>query len=184
MRRVDGFIVPVVMVLLAPFGVKRPISAQQAGDPFRAKDTPQTAGFAERLYILNGGYGRSGNAQAWDNMLVPPRTPINISAYAHLIKHGNTWMLFDTSTNDIIATMPNGFLQGSVNGIRWFKTPAQTMTAQLKLIGIAPDEINLVGVSRTIIPITPEISAYSKIQPCLFNGLNTSRQWLFVAAAR
>lgn len=160
MKRVGGFIMPVVMVLLALLGVKRPISAQQAGDPFRAKDTPQTAGFAERLYILNGGYGHSGNAQTWDNMLVPPDSPIDISAYAHLIKHGSTWMLFDTSTNDIIATMPNGFLQGSVNGIRWFKTPAQTMTAQLKLIGIAPDDINLVGVSHNHPDHTGNISLF------------------------
>jgi N-acyl homoserine lactone hydrolase len=56
--------------------------------------------------------------------------------------------MFDTSTNDIIATMPNGFLQGGVNGIRWIKTPAQTMTAQLKLAGITPADIKLIGISH------------------------------------
>jgi hypothetical protein len=54
-------------------------------------------------------------------MMVPPGT-VDIAANAHLIKHGNDWMLFDTSTNDIIATMPNGFAAGA-NGIRWIKTP-------------------------------------------------------------
>lgn len=42
----------------------KPISAQSAGDPFRAKDTPQTAGFADRLYILDGGVGHAGSAVA------------------------------------------------------------------------------------------------------------------------
>lgn len=135
------------MVMLAASNATRPISAQ-SGDPFKMKDTPQTAGFADRLYILDGGVGHAGNAVAWENMLVPPGTPVDLSAYAHLIKHGSTWMMFDTSTNDIIATMPNGFLQGGVNGIRWTKTQAQTMTAQLRLAGITPADIKLIGISH------------------------------------
>ena len=42
-------------------------------------------------------------------MTVPPGTPVDIAANSHLIKHAKGWMMFDTSTNDIIATMPNGF---------------------------------------------------------------------------
>jgi N-acyl homoserine lactone hydrolase len=149
MKRLGGLILGFVAcaaLALAFWG--KPISAQSAGDPFRAKDTPQAAGFADRLYILDGGVGHAGSAVAWDNMLAPAGTPIDISGYAHLIKHGDTWMMFDTSTNDSIANMPNGFLQGSVNGIRWTKTQAQTMTAQLKLVGITPADIKLVGISH------------------------------------
>ena len=40
------------------------------------------------------------------HMMVPPNTPIDIAANAHLIKHGDTWMMFDTSTNDAYATTP------------------------------------------------------------------------------
>ncbi|HVB99688.1 MAG TPA: N-acyl homoserine lactonase family protein [Candidatus Dormibacteraeota bacterium] len=123
-------------------------SAPLASDPAGAKDPGQTAGFADRLYILDGGYGRSGNAGAWQNMLLPPGTPVDISSYAYAIRHGDTWMMFDTSSNDIIATMPSGFLHGGANGIRWMKTPAQTMTAQLKLVGIAPDDVSLIGISH------------------------------------
>jgi N-acyl homoserine lactone hydrolase len=147
MKRVSGFIVSTAFMVLVVLCANSPVAAQN-GDPFRNHDTPQTAGFADRLYILNGGIGRAGSATSWLNMLVPPDTPIDISAYAHLIKHGDTWMMFDTSTNDIIATMPNGFLQGGVNGIRWIKTPAQTMTAQLKLVGITPPDIKLIGISH------------------------------------
>ncbi len=155
MKRICGFIaaVALMMLLAAPF-VGRTVSAQngappgpQYGDPFRAHDTPDKAGFADQLYVLDGGFGRSANAGTWLNMMVPPGTMIDISAYAHLIKHGDTWMMFDTSTNDIIATMANGF-GGAANGIRWIKTPAQTMTAQLKLVGITPADIKLIGISH------------------------------------
>jgi N-acyl homoserine lactone hydrolase len=152
MKRVCGFIASVALMMLVagPF-VTRPVSAQagaQYSDPFATKDTPDKAGFADQLYILDGGYGRSYDAGSWLNMIVPPGTPIDISAFAHLIKHGNTWMMFDTSTSDFIATMPNNAFGSGANGIRWVKTPAQTMTAQLKLAGITPDDIKLIGISH------------------------------------
>jgi N-acyl homoserine lactone hydrolase len=156
MKRVSGFFVAIAAMLFfaAPY-VTKPVSAQsgastgpQYGDPFLAHDTPDKAGFADQLYILDGGFGRSYDAGTWLNMMVPPGTPIDISAYAHLIKHGDTWMMFDTSTSDFIATMPNNSFGGAANGIRWIKTPAQTMTAQLKLAGITPADIKLIGISH------------------------------------
>lgn len=118
-------------------------------------------GYADRLYVLDGGLGKSGDAGAWMNMMVPPGTPIDISAYAHLIKHGNDWMMFDTSTNDIIATMPNGF-GGAANGIRWTKTQAQTLAPQLKAIGIGPDDIRLIGISHNHPDHTGNVSLFKK----------------------
>ena len=56
-------------------------------------------------------------------------------------------MMFDTSTNDIIATMPNGFGAGE-NGIRWIKTPAQTLAPQLKAVGITPADVKYIGISH------------------------------------
>ena len=151
MKRVSGFVMAtaVMMLVAAPY-VIGPIWAQMRAP----------TGYADRLYALDGGVGHSGNAVAWMNMLVPPGTPIDISAYAHLIKHGDTWMMFDTSTNDVIATMPNGFLQGPVNGIRWTKTPAQTMTAQLKLVGITPSEIKLIAISHNHADHTGNINLF------------------------
>ena len=71
--------------------------------------------------------GRAGDAASWTNMTLPPNTPIDIAANAHLIKHGDTWMLFDTSTSDAYATHPAPPAKGA--GIQWIKTPEQTMTA-------------------------------------------------------
>ena len=142
MKRVSGFLVAAAFIVLmaAPY-VTRPILAQSSVPAFS-----KTAGFADRLYVLDGGLGRSLTSVNWLNMLVPPATPIDISTYAHLIKHGDTWMMFDTSTNDAIAAMPNG-APGN-EGLRWVKTPGQTMTAQLKLAGITPADIKLVGISH------------------------------------
>ena len=113
MKRVSrSLLAAAAMVSVAAAYVTSPMSAQT-----------KEPGYADRLYILDGGLGHAGDAGAWMNMMVPPGTPIDISAYAHLIKHGNDWMMFDTSTNDIIATMPNCFGAGA-NGIRWTKTQA------------------------------------------------------------
>ena len=142
MKRVSGFIVAaaVIVLLAAPY-VTRPVLAQSSVPAFS-----KSAGFADRLYVLDGGLGRALTSVNWLNMLVPPNTPIDISTYAHLIKHGDTWMMFDTSTNDAIASMPNG-APGN-EGLRWVKTPAQTMTVQLKLAGITPADIKLIGISH------------------------------------
>lgn len=137
MQRVRGFILgSVVVTALGGLWLSSTVTAQS-----------KEAGFVDRLYILNGGIGRAGNASDWLNMTVPAGTPIDIGAPAHLIKHGDTWMLFDTSTNDTIATMPNGFGAGE-NGIRWIKTAAQTLAPQLKAVGVAPDDIKYIGISH------------------------------------
>ena len=151
MKRSSGLILSAVAILaLAAPWVSTAISAQ-AKEP----------GYADRLYVIDGGLGKSGDAGAWMNMMVPPGTPIDISAYAHVIKHGDDWMMFDTSTNDIIATMPNGF-GGAANAIRWTKTQAQTLPRQLKAIGIAPDDISLIGISHNHADHTGNISLFKK----------------------
>jgi N-acyl homoserine lactone hydrolase len=105
------------------------------------------AGFAERLYILKGGVGHAGNLNAWANMTVPPGTPVDIAANSHLIKHAKGWMMFDTSTNDIIATMPNGY-GTSAGAIRWTKSKEETIEPQLKAVGITPADIKYIGISH------------------------------------
>ncbi len=138
MKRVSAIVVAVaaLVVVAAPYYAISPMSAQS-----------KEPGYADRLYVLNGGVGKSGDAGSWLNMMVPPGTPIDISAYAHLIKHGNDWMLFDTSSNDIIATMPNGY-GTSANAIRWVKTQEQTLAPQLKAVGITPADIKYIGISH------------------------------------
>lgn len=102
-------------------------------------------GYADRLYVLDGGMGRSADASAWTNMLYPPNTPIDIAAWSHLIKHGDSWMLFDTSTNDgyVKLSDPGG------NGLRWIKKESQTLPPQLKAVGITGDDIKYIGISHS-----------------------------------
>lgn len=124
--------------------VSGPLSAQSNGSNVSNGKGPGTV---ERLYVLKGGLGHAGNLSAWANMTVPPGTPVDIGAPSHLIKHAKGWMMFDTSTNDIIATMPNGF--GTAAGaIRWTKGKDETLAPQLKSIGITPADIKYIGISH------------------------------------
>jgi N-acyl homoserine lactone hydrolase len=132
--------------IIAAAAVAAAVTASYA--PGQSSAQSKGPGTAERLYILAGGVGKSGNLNSWANMTVPPGTPVDIAANAHLIKHANGWMMFDTSTNDIIATMPNG-LVAAAGAISWTKTPAQTLAPQLKAIGITPADIKYIGISHS-----------------------------------
>jgi N-acyl homoserine lactone hydrolase len=133
------------------------VAAPHASIPIAAQTSEP--GYADRLYVIDGGLGHARDAGNWMNMMVPPGTPVDISAYAHVIKHGDDWMMFDTGTNDIISTMPNGF---EANGIRWTKTQAQTLPPQLKAIGITPDDIRYIGISHNHADHTGNISMFKK----------------------
>ncbi|MBI4459817.1 MAG: N-acyl homoserine lactonase family protein [Acidobacteria bacterium] len=99
----------------------------------------------DRLYVLDGGVGHSGNANSWSNNIDLPGTPIDIAAPCHLIRHRDTWVMFDTCPNDIIASMPNGY--GTAAGaIRWVKN--KTVKAQLDQLGIKPDDIKYIALSH------------------------------------
>jgi N-acyl homoserine lactone hydrolase len=141
--------VVVVVAVVAALYVRRPMSAQS-----------KVSGFADRLYILNGGIGHAADAAQWTNMMLPPNTPIDIGAPAHLIKHGDTWMMFDTSTNDAYAKYPNGY----GTGITWIKTEAQTLPPQFKAIGITPDDIKYVGISHNHPDHTGNVEMFKKAE--------------------
>lgn len=139
MKPIIGIIVAAVTVVsgMAPYIGDNLASAQAKGQ-----------GTAERLYILRGGVGHAGNLNSWANMTVPPGTPVDITAYAYLIKHADGWMMWDTSTNDIIATMPDGY-GSSAGGIRWTKSEADTLAPQFKAIGITFDDVRYIGISHS-----------------------------------
>jgi glyoxylase-like metal-dependent hydrolase (beta-lactamase superfamily II) len=158
MRRASGWILAAALVVVAASYLTWRTSAQSK--PAQAKSTQSAAGFADRLYILNGGYGHAADAGQWENMMVPPNTPIDIGAPAHLIKHGDTWMFFDTSTNDNAAKLPEGY----GTGIRWIKTEAQTLPPQLKAIGITPDDIRYVGISHNHADHTGNVWQFKKAE--------------------
>jgi N-acyl homoserine lactone hydrolase len=148
MKRASVFLaaVAVVMLVAGPSSNSRTLEQAKpaASAAPKAEIGAPVSGFADRLYILNGGVGHAADAGQWTNSILPPNTPVDIAANSHLIKHGNTWMMFDTSTSDVTATLPDGY----GTGIHWVKTQAQTLTPQLKAIGITPDDITLIGLSH------------------------------------
>ena len=123
---------------------------------------PKPTGYADRLYILDGGLGRSNDAGSWWNEMVPPKTTVDIAAWAHVIKHGDTWMMFDTSTNDAYADLPEGFAPGG--GIHWMKKKTQTLAPQLKAIGVTPDQIRYIGISHNHADHTGNVEQFKKAE--------------------
>jgi glyoxylase-like metal-dependent hydrolase (beta-lactamase superfamily II) len=117
-------------------------------------------GYADRLYILDGGLGRAAEAAAWTNMMYPEKTSLDIAAWSHVIKHGDTWMMFDTSTNDGYAKLP----EGGGTGIRWFKKESQTLAPQFKAIGITPDDIRYIGISHNHPDHTGNVEMFKKAE--------------------
>lgn len=149
MKRLCGFLTLAAGIAAALSLFTMPIEAQ-----------PKPTGYVDRLYVLDGGLGRSNDAGSWMNEMVPPNTPIDIAAFSHLIKHGDTWMMFDTSTNDAYAKIPEGW----GTGIKWMKTEKQTLTPQLKAIGITPDNISLIGISHNHPDHTGNVELFKKAQ--------------------
>lgn len=135
-------------------------TAAQSAAPISEASLRKAAGYVDRLYVLDGGYGRAADAAAWTNMMYPPNSTIDIAAWAHVIKHGDTWMMFDTSTNDGYAKLP----EGGGTGIRWFKKESQTLAPQLKAIGITPDDIKYIGISHNHPDHTGNIEQFKKAE--------------------
>ena len=78
------------------------------------------------------------------NEMVPPKTSIDIAAWAHVIKHGDTWMMFDTQHQRRATRDPRRM------GHRHQVDQDREADAhpQLKAIGITPDDIKLIGISH------------------------------------
>jgi N-acyl homoserine lactone hydrolase len=90
----------------------------------------------ERLYILDGGVAQVDDASIYSPG-VNVGQPMTLSCNAYLIRHQNTWMLWDTGTQDDLIDEPGGRI--IAHGIRG--TVSKTVASQLAEIGTAPDDI-------------------------------------------
>jgi N-acyl homoserine lactone hydrolase len=90
----------------------------------------------ERLYILDGGVAQVDDASIYSPG-VNVGQPMTLSCNAYLIRHQNTWMLWDTGTQDDLIDELGGRI--IAHGIRG--TVSKTVASQLAEIGTAPDDI-------------------------------------------
>jgi N-acyl homoserine lactone hydrolase len=106
---------------------------------------PTTAGFADKLYRLDGGHSLANDESVWtpgENV----GKSIQFSSTCWLIEHGNEWLLWDTGVPESALNDPKG----------WSTLPKlivyhldKTMTAQLAEIGLKPTDITYVAISHT-----------------------------------
>jgi len=122
------------LALLAALLLLSPVSARAAGEPT-----------IERLFVLDCGQNAAKDQSRWSPG-VNAGQPIELSDNCYLLKHERGWMLWDTGYPDALAAMPEG--QVGMGGMAVAKR-MKTLAAQLKEIGIGPDDIETVAVSHT-----------------------------------
>ncbi len=106
---------------------------------------PTRAGFADKLYRLDGGHSLANDELVWtpgENV----GKSIQFSSTCWLIEHRNEWLLWDTGVPESALNDPKG----------WSTLPKlivyhldKTITAQLAEIGLKAADITYVAVSHT-----------------------------------
>ena len=106
---------------------------------------PSGAGFADRLYRLDGGRSLANDESVWTPGENVGRS-IQFSSTCWLIQRGNQWLLWDTGVPESALNDPKG----------WSTLPKlivyhldRTLTDQLAMIGLKTTDITYVAVSHT-----------------------------------
>ncbi len=103
------------------------------------------AGFADKLYRLDGGHSLANDESVWTPGENVGRS-IAFSSTCWLIRHGSQWLLWDTGVPQSALNDPKG----------WSTLPKlivyhldKTLTEQLATIGLKPDDVAYVALSHT-----------------------------------
>ena len=106
---------------------------------------PATAGFAEKLYRMDGGHSLANDESVWTPGENVGRS-IEFSSTCWLIKRGSEWVLWDTGVPQATLNDPKG----------WSTLPKlivyhldNTITGQLAEIGLKTSDITYVALSHT-----------------------------------
>jgi N-acyl homoserine lactone hydrolase len=106
---------------------------------------PTAAGFADKLYRLDGGHSLANDESVWTPGENVGRS-IEFSSTCWLIQRGSQWLLWDTGVPESALNDPKG----------WSTLPKlivyhldKTLTEQLAKIGLKPDDITYVALSHT-----------------------------------
>ena len=106
---------------------------------------PSGAGFADKLYRLDGGRSLANDESVWTPGENVGRS-IQFSSTCWLIQRGNQWLLWDTGVPESALNDPKG----------WSTLPKlivyhldKALTEQLATIGLKPDDVTYVALSHT-----------------------------------
>jgi N-acyl homoserine lactone hydrolase len=106
---------------------------------------PTAAGFADKLYRLDGGHSLANDESVWTPGENVGRS-IEFSSTCWLIQRGDQWLLWDTGVPESALNDPKG----------WSTLPKlivyhldKTLTEQLATIGLKPNDVTYVALSHT-----------------------------------
>ncbi len=106
---------------------------------------PTAAGFADKLYRLDGGHSLANDESVWTPGENVGRS-IQFSSTCWLIQHESKWLLWDTGVPESALNDPKG----------WSTLPKlivyhldKTLTEQLATIGLKPNDVTYVALSHT-----------------------------------
>ena len=106
---------------------------------------PTAAGFADKLYRLDGGHSLANDELVWTPGENVGRS-IQFSSTCWLIQHESKWLLWDTGVPESALNDPKG----------WSTLPKlivyhldKTLTEQLATIGLKPNDVTYVALSHT-----------------------------------
>ena len=106
---------------------------------------PAAAQSADRLYILDCGHISAADQSRW-SPAVNVGVPIELSDNCYLIRHAQSWFLWDTGLPDALAAKPEGAV--AANGALHVSR-TKTLVGQLAELGVKPSDIQALGVSHT-----------------------------------
>lgn len=96
-----------------------------------------------KVYVLDGGHLYFKNMGIFYDTGEHNGEPGEMVVPCYLIRHGNTWLLWDTGNGDDIAAYPKGVHK---IGIQFAVT--RTLKSQLAVLGLKPSDISLVALSH------------------------------------
>jgi N-acyl homoserine lactone hydrolase len=105
--------------------------------------TLKSANCVERIYILNGGLAKVDDGSIYSPG-INVGVPMTLSCNAYLIRHRESWLLWDTGTSDYLVSEPGGRVVA--HGIK--AAIRTTIAAQFEEIGVAPNDIDLLVLSH------------------------------------
>lgn len=109
---------------------------------FAAAGASQAAAPDVQMYLLDCGHMTLGDKSVLSDQGMYKGQSYDLVMSCYLIKHGNEWLLWD-------AGLPKKYLAGPITEGTFVTKLDRTIAAQLKEIGLRPEDINYVAVSHS-----------------------------------
>jgi N-acyl homoserine lactone hydrolase len=104
------------------------------------------AATVDRMYVIDCGENHAKDLSLWTTAEADRGRPFVFSNNCYLIRHGASWMLWDSGHPDRVAAMPGGQTNPRGTLTAFVKKP---LVESLKEIGVAPESIEFFAMSHS-----------------------------------